>query len=146
MTTDNPGWAAWRPNFDEAMTAYFETLLWTSHCNGEATHDDCRGEDCASALDDLGYTGDDFAPGAAREAEEDLQGFVTSCLGERPDCFDGMTADVVGYDFCLSRQGQGAGFWDRGLGERGKWLTGMAKSFGDMGAYVGDDGKLYVHD
>lgn len=148
MDGDNPGWAAWRRNFNDALTSYYETLIWTSRCNGtvKGGHEEsCLGEDCDSALDDLGCTPDDFVPGAAREAEEDLYGFVTSCLAERPDAFEGMTADMVGYDFCLTRQGQGVGFWDRGLGERGDWLTAMSKPFGDTGAYLGDDGKLYAH-
>lgn len=143
--SENPGWAAWKGNMDAALNSAFETLLWVGDCNGTAEHDDCRGEDCDKGLDDLGFTPDSFAPGAAREVEEDLQGFVTSCLAERPTCFDAMTADVVGYDFILTRQGQGTGFWDRGLGEMGKWLTGMAKTYPTQDAYVGDDGIVYVH-
>lgn len=143
--SENPGWAAWRHNMDDALNSAFETLLRTGHCNGTAEHEDCRGEDCDKGLDDLGFTPDDFAPGAAREVEEDLQGFVTSCLAERPDCFDGMTADMVGYDFILTRNRHGAGFWDRGLGEMGDWLTKMAHPFGTQDAYVSDDGIVYVH-
>lgn len=122
-----------------------DTLIWTSRCEGAATHEGCRGQDCDMPLDDLGFTSDDFAAGATREIEEAFHGFVTSCLAERPDCFDGIAPDMVGYDFVLTAQGQGVGFWDRDLGERGDWLTAMAKPFGDMGAYLGDDGALYIH-
>jgi hypothetical protein len=150
MSADNPGWAAWRHNMDAALVAAFETLLWTASCNGTGhagtdAADQCQGEDCQVNLDSIGYAADDFTPGAAREVEEDLYGFVTSCLAERPDAFAGMEPSQVGHDFILTRQRQGAGFWDRGLGERGTWLTTMAQSFGDQGAMVGDDGKVYVH-
>lgn len=144
--SDNPGWAAWRHNFDAAHVAYVQALIELSSCNGTATHAypaDCRGEDCGSSLWYLGYEPDDLTPGAAREIEEDLYAFVTSCLGERPGCFDTLSAEHVGYDFYLTRCGHGAGFWDRGLGELGDWLTGMANPFGDASVYVGDDGSLY---
>jgi len=148
MTTspDNPGWAAWRHHFDDAMVSYTRALLSFSSCNGTSElHFACRGADCDTSLEELSYVAEDFAPGAAREMEEDLQGFVTSCLSERPNAFAGMDAGMVGEDFYLSRNGHGSGFWDRGFGERGQWLTTMAKSFGSQGACVGDDGSLYVH-
>jgi hypothetical protein len=141
--SDNPGWAAWRGGMDEALTQAFETLLWVGSCNGTATQAhsdpaDCGGQDCDVNLDDLGFTADNFAAGAGREVEEDLHGFVTSCLAERPDCFAWCAEDPgqVGHDFILTRNGHGAGFWDRGLGELGKWLTGMAKPFGSQNAYA----------
>lgn len=144
--SDNPGWAAWRHNFDAAHVAYVQTLIQLASCNGtvkEGHEEFCRGMDCDSDLWDLGYVADNLAPGAAREIEEDLHAFITSCLGEHPDCFDQMTPDMVGYDFYLARNGYGAGFWDRGLGELGRWLTAIAKPFGEASVYVGDDDNLY---
>ena len=38
--------------------------------------------------------------------------------------------ELFGHDFYLTREGHGAGFWDRGLGELGDYLTGIAKSYG----------------
>lgn len=143
VSTDNPGWAAWRIHMDAALAAYVTALLDDSSCNGNATHDGCRGEDCDSSLTSAGYRADDITPGTAREIEEDLQAFVTSCLGERPDCFAGITADMVGYDFYMTRNGHGVGFWDRDLGKLGDWLTKMAKPFGEASLHVGDDGSLY---
>lgn len=147
--SENAGWAAWRHNMDEALSAAFATLLWTGTCQGQAEHtepSDCRGEDCDKGLDDLGYEADDFTPDAAREVEEDLHGFVTSCLGERPDCFAWTDGDPgqVGHDFILTRNGHGVGFWDRGLGELGDWLTAMAEPFGTQDAYVSGE-HIYVH-
>lgn len=143
VITDNPGWAAWRSNMNKALDGYLAALMDDSTCNGTASHPDCPGEDCQSTLSEAGFTSEQITPGAARELEEDLQGFVTSCLSERPDCFDGMTADMVGHDFYMTRNGHGVGFWDRGLGELGDWLTRMSDPFGEASLYVGDDGLIY---
>lgn len=143
VSTDNPGWAAWRRNFDVALSSYVAALIDDSSCNGTAGHDDCRGEDCDSTLGGIGYGPDMLTPGAAREIGEDLHGFVTSCLHERPDCFANVSPDMVGHDFYMTRNGHGVGFWDRGLGEMGEWLTRMANPFGEASVYVGDDGNLY---
>lgn len=45
----------------------------------------------------------------------------------------------LGHDFWLTRNGHGAGFWDRGLGDVGERLTAAARSYGD--AYVEFDEK-----
>jgi hypothetical protein len=50
----------------------------------------------------------------------------------------------AGVDFWLTRNGHGAGFWDRGLGEVGNQLTRDAKSFGSCDLYRGDDNLIYV--
>lgn len=145
MVTDNPGWAAWRGNYGAALDAYVAALLWDSQCNGTGggRHDGCAGEDCDMSLEDMGFTPGDIVPGAARELDEDLHDFITSCLSERPDAFVGITADMVGHDFYMTRNGHGVGFWDRGLGEPGKWLTGMAKPFGESRLHVGTDNLVY---
>lgn len=144
--SDNPGWDAWRHNFNTAYLAYVLAALWLAFCNGHAQHADpseCRGDQCDAGLWDIGYGPEDLAPGAVRDVEEDLYNFVTSCLAERPDCFDTIPPDMVGHDFYLTRCGHGRGFWDRGLGDLGKWLTGMAETFGEASIHVGDDGHLY---
>lgn len=56
-------------------------------------------------------------------------------LGDMPDF-------QIGHDFTLTRNGHGVGFWDRGLGTRGMALTDLCKPFGEVSAYVGDDGKI----
>ena len=44
----------------------------------------------------------------------------------------------------LTRNRHGAGFWDRGHGDKGKRLTDAAHAYGSSDAYLGDDGLLYV--
>jgi hypothetical protein len=53
--------------------------------------------------------------------------------------------EAAGRDFWYTRNGHGCGFWD------GDWpepyataLTDAAKSFGEVDAYLGDDGKVYL--
>ena len=57
----------------------------------------------------------------------------------------------VAHDFWLTRNGHGAGFWDRTYnndvdGKKGDKLTKIAEKFGGSTLYVGDDGKIYSFD
>lgn len=52
--------------------------------------------------------------------------------------------ECAGHDFWLTRNGHGAGFWDRGLGELGKRLTEACKTFGGVDLYLGDDEQVYA--
>lgn len=57
------------------------------------------------------------------------------------------TPEQAGHDFWLTRNGHGAGFWDRGLGDTGKQLTnacGHGTRWQSVDLYAGDDGKLYI--
>ncbi len=48
------------------------------------------------------------------------------------------------HDFWLTRNGHGAGFWDRGYpDEIGDALSAISKEFGEKFLYLGDDGELY---
>ena len=40
-------------------------------------------------------------------------------------------AELAGHDFALTRNGSGAGFWDRGLGEMGDMLTKECEPYGE---------------
>lgn len=48
----------------------------------------------------------------------------------------------AGHDLCLTSQGHGVGFWDRGHGRLGKRLTKAAKAFQGVDVYVSDAGYL----
>ena len=123
------------------VDGYLECALWTASCNGMADHDDCRGEDCDTSLDEV--EGLELSADAVRQATEDVTGFLETVTEDRPTVLDGMDVSMVGHDFYLTRCGHGAGFWDRGLGERGDYLTYWAKTFGSADFYVGDDGLIY---
>lgn len=55
-----------------------------------------------------------------------------------------LDAAQVGHDFWLSRNGHGAGFFDRGLGGLGDRLQKAARVYGTCDTYVGDDGWIYA--
>ena len=58
------------------------------------------------------------------------------------DSLNGLDLQQIGHDFILTRNGHGAGFWDRGLGERGEVLSSFADSFGGVTAFVSECGNF----
>jgi hypothetical protein len=72
------------------------------------------------------------------EFRTDCAAFYESCADDLTD----MSAEQTGHDFWLTRNGHGAGFWDRGLGERGDRLSAMARPYGEVNLYVADDGSV----
>lgn len=53
--------------------------------------------------------------------------------------------EQLGHDLWLTRNGHGAGFWDRDFGteESRSALTAASKTMGERGIYLGDDGLIY---
>lgn len=102
-------------------------------------------------------TGDDEQPSAEIElSDEGLDACYRDCLAfmsEHANLLaeayerDWYSEASAGHDFWLTRNGHGAGFWDRAAledGELGERLSEAARKFGAADAYEGDDGKLYV--
>lgn len=93
------------------------------------------------------YSIRDVAPEAAAQIVADCWKFyrngdrIPHYEDRKPDWTD---AQYAGHDFFLSRNGHGAGFFDRGLGDLGDRLQKAAHKFGNSNPYVGDDGKIYV--
>jgi hypothetical protein len=55
--------------------------------------------------------------------------------------------DQAGQDFWFTRNGHGVGFWDRApyvYGASQVSLTEAARAFGNVNAYLGDDGRVYL--
>lgn len=52
--------------------------------------------------------------------------------------------EQCGHDFALTRNGHGAGYWDRGYGKVGEQLTDACKPYGSCNLYVGDDLQVHV--
>jgi hypothetical protein len=116
---------------DAVLSAYIECALWSS------TGDD------GEPLDDV-YGPDDLAPETVDSMRADLADFVDLVTRERLDV-TAIDPGQFGHDFWLTRNGHGAGFWDRGLGALGDRLTELAKPYGESYLYVGDDGLIYVN-
>lgn len=108
------------------LDAYIECALWSS------TDDDGEPLD---QIDDLEIS--DQLREQMKSDAEDFQSANSQLYREA------MSDSQAGHDFWLTRNGHGAGFWDRGLGKLGETLTAKAKEYGGFGLYIGDDGKLY---
>ena len=92
-------------------------------------------------------SGTDFSPQALDKARSDCLKFIDACalLGlDQAWIIAGMDAAQCGRDFWFTRNRHGVGFWDRGLGDIGDKLTKLAHDFGEVYAYLGDDGLVYV--
>jgi hypothetical protein len=141
------------------INAYLETLLWSETLN--ATDEDgnpstlkipetsCMTSVAGDEIDD-GSPLDSFldvsdlpelAPKLFDEAREDLEGFASYCeetLGFNP--FEVFDAERVAHEFCLSRNGHGAGFFDGSWVHDGEEhndaLQGAAQTFGTYGLQV----------
>jgi hypothetical protein len=54
----------------------------------------------------------------------------------------GYSFESAGIDYALTRNGHGAGYWDRGLGMLGEALTQMARPYGSRYLMVSLDGSI----
>lgn len=113
---------------DEFTRGYIICAMWTS------TSDD--GEPLDTTL------------GPSDIEPESLLRLATDCTTFQENNADDLAlagdAGQNGHDFWLTRNRNGAGFWDRGYGEVGRRLTDAAHIYGESNLYVGDDGKIYV--
>jgi len=124
---------AWR-DLDSFTQGYVEAMFFTS------TGDD----------------GEAFAEGFADLAPETLARIIADCAKFQEGSawlravnaakgYDFPGEADAGRDFWFTRNGHGCGFWD------GDWpephataLTDAARAFGEVDAYLGDDGKVYL--
>jgi hypothetical protein len=116
---------------NEITLAYLTTALYSSI------------QDDGSPFDD-DYGIEDFSPESVEAATKEISDFLTLLESENILWAEEISYDQFGYDFWLTRNHHGAGFWDRGLGELGKKLTEWAHSYGSSDVYLGDDGKIYL--
>jgi hypothetical protein len=117
-------------DLDTFTIAYIQCALWSTTDEstpegGYPLDDNYDAEDLTNkALDNIIADCDAFQEDNA----EDLSGLADGCCG---------------HDFWLSRNGHGAGFWDRGYGELGNRLHKAAKVYGECNIYV-HRGKLHI--
>ncbi len=122
-----------RAKLDDFTFAYIETAMWT------LTDED------GESLDYLGLH--DIADETIAKAIEDCAEFRMFADG-CGNLLDGADDSQAGHDFWLTRNGHGAGFWDRSEDTypndpTGEKLTQAAHSFGEVNWYLGDDGNIY---
>jgi len=113
---------------EQTFQAYVTCALWSSN------------DDNDSPLDDFASI-DSLSVATAAQMLEDCKDFLDANAALLDE--SGLSASQTGYDFWLTRNRHGAGFWDRGLGKVGDRLTDVAKAYGIVDIYIGDDG--FVH-
>jgi hypothetical protein len=128
-------------NFDMEFQQYLETALWSSH----DWHDELD-DGNPPPMDDR-YDVSDFAPDALETMRAEFADFLNGADADALAFWqEELGAGQIGHDFWLTRNGHGAGFWDRfavGIGARyGHLLTEQSKPYGE--SYVYGDGDL-VH-
>ncbi|MEK6828593.1 MAG: hypothetical protein AABY15_00565 [Nanoarchaeota archaeon] len=107
----------------EILNNYLEAALWTEE-------------------DEIGPANieSDVHNNAKIDSYKDVKLFMSKA----GSLLDGLDPAQVGHDLWLTRNGHGAGFWDRGLGEVGDQLTAIAKEMGTKTLYRGDDGQIHI--
>lgn len=123
------------------LRGYLVCALWSSNDNSTP--------EGGEPVDD-NYGVDDILPEHVEACRKDCEDFIDANAGDLKEYVEkiGDHPDLVawaraGGDFWLTRNGHGAGFWDRGLGALGDRLSRAAKTYGEK--YVTVDGdKVYT--
>lgn len=114
---------------DDFTLGYITCALWSSM------------DDNGEPLDSRFSIGD-IQPEALKQMAEECKDFQnnnahleTALYSPRLSGLD-YTSERAGHDFWLTRNGHGAGFWDRGLGDVGDKLTELAYTYGSCDLFV----------
>lgn len=127
------------------LIALAETVLYT----------EC--DDYGEPLDN-NYFIKDIEEESLKKLYTDYQSFIsvveekiTAAIGDKWDCIDDFydvhqpALNQTEYDYILTRNGHGAGFWDGDWSSQvSKILTDAAQSQPEFSAIVDDDGKIYL--
>jgi len=109
-------------DLDSVVHSYLHAALWTSELDSEYdTHE----------IDDDSIS----------KAVADCRRFVELA----GDLLNGLEESEIGHDFWLSRNGHGAGFFDKGLGEIGDRLQEIARSFREINVFPPEEPGEKIH-
>lgn len=126
----------------DPVRAYIQTALWST-----SDMDSDGGDNL-----DANYSYDDVSPKSISRAKKDLGDFIKKVkqAGLLELYLEDFDYSQLAHDFWLTRNGHGAGFWDRSYSndapdgnDLGKAITQIAKQFQEIDGYVGDDGMVY---
>lgn len=118
---------------DQFLADYIACALWSSHDES----DESGGQPF-----DASYGPNDLAPETLAIMTAECRDFELANWDDL-QAYEARTSYTGAPDFWLTRNGYGAGFWDRGLGELGNRLTQAAHDAGERDLYLGDDGRIY---
>lgn len=105
-------------NQNEILKSYLECALWTDEKDS--------------------FTIYDVGASTVTQAKEDIAKFCSAA----GDLLNEWTDEEIGHDFWLTRNGHGAGFWDRGK-ESGDALTTICKTFKGLDVWEAEIGVIY---
>ena len=138
------------PNFwdcDEFTRSYITTALWAET---DGSDDNSGGEPF-----ERNYSANDIDDETFARMIADCKAFQETNSDDIDNGWSGIGScnfrEQAGYDFWLTRNGHGAGFWDgdwefnenENGQQAGERLTEACKTFGEFSLYLGDDGKIY---
>ncbi len=125
---------------DPFTTAYFEAALWSTNDNSGNSHGDSL---------DVNYSINDIDEATTAKMIADCADFQKR-FGDLIDEDDSAdiqkfgARELAGYDFWMTRNGHGVGFWeDSDWPKHGEELDAGAKEYGEFYLEVGDDGEIY---
>ena len=75
-----------------------------------------------------------------KQATEDVRSFLERIQASGVDSSE-WSDEELGYDFWMTRQRHGVGFWDRGR-ESGEALTELAHTYDTLGVRIDHNGSL----
>ena len=134
--------------FDQIVSSYAATALWSSvwYDNWEDMSNGVNEFNLDDRYDVTDITADTLASFRADIVDFLVMLSVIEDYNHGPiNLFDieaVMSWSQFGHDFWLTRNGHGAGFWDRGLGEFGDILTKWASTFGEVNLFVNADNEI----
>ena len=141
---------------DAFTQAYIEAMFLTSEAPGVTTEEWQATEDHneGSIPGDIGFA--DLAPEALETIVKQCARFQANMAADLAICYTGNHRNGMaygessaGHDFLLTRNGHGAGFWDRfesgtPEAEAADRISDACRGMPEMDCYLGDDGKVYV--
>jgi hypothetical protein len=121
---------------NELLQQYVASALWTSTDEFEEPLD-------------KNYSIKDLAEETLQTMSNDLDRFIALVDKQVPKWRLYWEPEQLAHDFWLTRNGHGAGFWDRAPSHEPEWqligeqLTKWAHAEGTADLYVGDDKQIY---
>lgn len=116
------------------LSGYIECALWSSL--------DVDDEGNEIRFDEV----QEISAELQEQFEKDISGFrelcEDNCPEELAEYLENESESRFGHDFWLTRNGHGAGFWDRSRDGYPN-LTKWSKTYGSHDLYIGDDGRIY---
>lgn len=137
----------------KVLNSYLESALWTEeerlgeqdNEDFEEMYGDSREESGVSEFveeSDINITNID--PDSKLKAYEDIKRFLDDEAVKSAIFAEEIDEEQLGHDIWLTRNGHGAGFFDRMYdSENEQILTNKAKSLGSSDVYLGDDKVIY---